>query len=459
MGFKLATILVVVVTCISLALNLSSTSARAEKVALSPEQLHKLATHIVVGQVKAIYSYETKDANWETTHHIAEVAIESVEKGGELKPGGMVYARYWRRSWINPRLQPPDTSGYRFGAKIGDQVRLYLVNKGYDGGGQNSDGGFNVVFNNGCEVLAKSEDNPAVPGASKVKQTPGTDVPSDNAASPRRPSATIISTTTAPALNAESVIAALKDSDPQIRIGAANDVRRLGSRAKEAVPSLIDMLHDKDISLQQAAVAALGQIGPNAKESIPAITEALSGDRAVREPAISAIARIGLEAKSATPALIALFDDPDVHIRLDAAKALCALGQSQAAEPALLDILKSTDDFVRLGAAATLRDIGKQDQACRAVLVEILESRQPSARSVAAYALGDYGRAAKESVPALLIALTDQSTFGYVREAAANALGKIDPNDPEVVKALTAAMKDKRKGVQKAAASALKKSG
>ena len=73
--------------------------------------------------------------------------------------------------------------------------------------------------------------------------------------------------------------------------------------------------------------------------------------------------------------------------------------------------------------------------------------------------MGDYGRFAKEAVPVLLITLKDQSTFGEVREAAASALGKIDPNDPEVIKALTAALKDKRKGVQKAAASALKKSG
>jgi HEAT repeat protein len=296
-------------------------------------------------------------------------------------------------------------------------------------------------------------------GASTDKPTVASDVLSDKVASRSRPltATTTTSWVGANTLDAPSVLAALKDRDPQIRIRAAYSVRNLGARATEAVPSLLEMLHEKDISSQRAAVTALGDIGPNAKESIPDLTEALKGDRALRQLAISAIAKIGPEAKSATPALIALFNDSDENVRLEVAKALCTLGQSEAAEPALLGLLKSTDDFVRLRAVATLREIGKQDQSCRAALIQILESRQQSARSVAAYALGDYGRAAKEAVPALLIALKDQSTFGYVREAAATALGKIEPNDPEVIKALTAALKDKRKGVQHAAASALKK--
>jgi HEAT repeat protein len=182
------------------------------------------------------------------------------------------------------------------------------------------------------------------------------DVPSDKTVSPSRLTTAAAGPTKVRANNMDipGILASLKDSDPQVRIRAANDVRRLGGRAKEAVPSLIEMLRDKDVSLQRAAARAMGQLGPNAKDALTALTEAIKGDRTLREPAISAIAKIGLEAKSAAPALIVLFDDDDEHIRLDAAKALRALGQSEAAEPALLDLFKSTDDFVRLDAAAAL---------------------------------------------------------------------------------------------------------
>ncbi len=130
---------------------------RAEKVPLSPEELTKLATHIVVGKVNAVYTFDTKDAEWHTTHYVAEIAVDKLEKGDGLKPGGLVYVRYWTRDWISPKQQPPGTNGHTGMGNAGDQVRLYLVNKGYDGGGNVSDGGFNVVFRNGCEVLPKPQ--------------------------------------------------------------------------------------------------------------------------------------------------------------------------------------------------------------------------------------------------------------------------------------------------------------
>lgn len=143
--------------CVALA-----TPARAEKEPLSQDELQKMATHIVVGKVNAIYSYNTKDPTWLTTHCVAEVAVEKVEKGEGLKPGASVYARFWHRRWISPLEQPPGSNGHDGMGNVGDKVRLYLIDKGYDGSGENTDGGFNVAYTNGCGVLQKAEGRKSV---------------------------------------------------------------------------------------------------------------------------------------------------------------------------------------------------------------------------------------------------------------------------------------------------------
>lgn len=137
---------------------LGTAAARAEKALLSPAEMTKLATHVVVGKVKAIYSYETKGAQWHTWHTVAEVVVDRVEKGKDLQPGQLVYVRYWQRAWISPERQPPGTNGHTGVAAVGKTARYYLVNKGYDGDGESTDGGFNVVFGNGCEVLVPEGD-------------------------------------------------------------------------------------------------------------------------------------------------------------------------------------------------------------------------------------------------------------------------------------------------------------
>jgi hypothetical protein len=132
-------------------------SARAEKVPLSEQELKDMATNIIVGKVNAVYTRESQNTQYRVTHHVAEVTVEKTEKGEGLKPGGLVYVRYWTQHWIGAGLPPPGTAGHRGMGNIGDNVRLYLVNKGYDGGGHVTDGGYNVVFANGCEVLPKAD--------------------------------------------------------------------------------------------------------------------------------------------------------------------------------------------------------------------------------------------------------------------------------------------------------------
>ncbi len=129
-------------------------SLTAEIVNKSPEELQKLATHIVVGQVTAIYERTETGDTWSTTYCIAEIKISSLEKGNGLGQDQLVYVRYWHRAWVGQGQIPPSTVGYRGLPRRGDHVRVFLARNAYDGFGQgNKDGGYNVIGPNGFEIL------------------------------------------------------------------------------------------------------------------------------------------------------------------------------------------------------------------------------------------------------------------------------------------------------------------
>jgi hypothetical protein len=126
---------------------------RAEKVNMSAEELRKTATHIVTGQVVAIYERTETDGDWKYTRYVAEVRVSDCEKGDGVKKGDLVYVRYWSRSWQGKGDVPPSTSGHRDLPGDGSTIRAYLARNGYDGFGETKDGGFNVLGANGFEKL------------------------------------------------------------------------------------------------------------------------------------------------------------------------------------------------------------------------------------------------------------------------------------------------------------------
>src|SRR5262245_58104344 len=127
--------------------------AHAEKVPLSPEELRKTATHVVVGQVTAIYTRDETTAEWRYTHYIAEVRVTETEKGDGLKKGEPVYVRYWHRQWIGREKQRPDTNGHRGLPNQGETIRVYMARNAYDGLGNTNDGGINVIGAKGSEPV------------------------------------------------------------------------------------------------------------------------------------------------------------------------------------------------------------------------------------------------------------------------------------------------------------------
>jgi len=142
-------------------------AVHAEKASLSPDRLKQTATHVVVGKVHFIYmrsdnghtqpnQARSSDArDWAYTRYLAEVQIQSTEKGEHLQPGELVYVRYWTRRWRGKGPIPTSTGGHRGLPSQGDTVRIYLARNAYDGFTfQNHDNGFNVIGANGFERIA-----------------------------------------------------------------------------------------------------------------------------------------------------------------------------------------------------------------------------------------------------------------------------------------------------------------
>ena len=121
---------------------------------MPPAGLEKTATHVITGEVAAIYKRKTVEGDWTYTRHVAEVRVKTVEKGEGLKPGDLAYVRYWRRSWSGRGDMPLSTGGHRGLPKEGETLRIYLAQNAYDGfHTENHDGGFNVIGANGFERM------------------------------------------------------------------------------------------------------------------------------------------------------------------------------------------------------------------------------------------------------------------------------------------------------------------
>jgi hypothetical protein len=112
---------------------------------LSPERLKEEASHIVVGEVRVVYSAERagERGGFVDRVYCIEVMPSAMEKGEGLKEGRVIFARTWRPAkrpagWAGPQ-------GQDVIPEAGKRVRVYLV--------EGKDGGMDLVGPNGVEVL------------------------------------------------------------------------------------------------------------------------------------------------------------------------------------------------------------------------------------------------------------------------------------------------------------------
>ncbi|NLF77026.1 MAG: HEAT repeat domain-containing protein [Chloroflexi bacterium] len=265
----------------------------------------------------------------------------------------------------------------------------------------------------------------------------------------------------------EPLIVALKDASADVREAAAKALGEIGDARAEkplfdaiklseqmsAAPAggpLADlfMVIGRDIQIGEqkvrvAAMVALGKMGAPVVE--PLIAALNDPDKHKRQAAAEALGEIG-DVRAVQPLIAALKASPLAEIA--AASALAKMG-APAVEPLLVALRNSADEIDKLDKAQA--KIGPLDAEARLIAVRTVEEHGLLRRM--ALVLGKIGAPAVES---LLTALRDSKK--EVRRAAASALG--ETGDARAVELLIVALRDNTdKYMRSEAAEALGKIG
>jgi peptidyl-prolyl cis-trans isomerase A (cyclophilin A) len=200
----------------------------------------------------------------------------------------------------------------------------------------------------------------------------------------------------------------------------------------------------------RAAQALRGQ-GAAAKAALPELVELLKDEQPyVRVEAGRALVAIGITEKEVAP-LVARLGLADPEVGLLVAEALAGLGEP--AMPELVKALAGKDERARRGAITAVGLAGRHAAAAVPDLLDLLASEDPATRKLAGEALRRCAPWAAEYVPEIL----DRLRFGKdeVRWAAASVLARIGPAAKEAVQALREMRAEGNEQLSSAAAEAL----
>ncbi len=275
-----------------------------------------------------------------------------------------------------------------------------------------------------------------------------------------------------------SVIEALKDEDPVVRLAAVHALRRLrgpgavealedtcrdtdaGVRAasartlgilvdEKALPQLVELLHDSNGFVRGAAAEALGKLGDRSATS--ALIGVLTGD--VKQPATAADPG-GLVISTEAGPLPEIARMKVVEEKIIAVKALGDIRDPASVDSLIERGLNAEDPGLRaesavsLGKIGEVRAVGPLEAAVRPYYqaapadsegvtiatgpidekVRLMKEKESRVRASVAWALGQIGDANAKEI--LTHAVNDENSL--VRDAAAEALAKISEKEEKV---------------------------
>lgn len=262
-------------------------------------------------------------------------------------------------------------------------------------------------------------------------------------------------------------VAFLTNENPEVAQLAAEQVRNLGDLPAEAIPLLVAALDQTDGQIRSAAAAALAAQRGKAAAAAPALAEAVRKtfskpydpnepyDSRTDEKYWEALRRIG---EPATGSLVGLLTHHHPRVRGLAARTIGEIGPpAKAAADPLKAALRDDYGFVAIEAACALCAIG----AGQAEAVELIKRAMDTRNSVALQAIEAIPRMKEAGQPLIPLALAKLTSDNLsARVGAVDLVGKLDKAEaakwvPELAKLVS----DKEPAVRDHVADVLKKLG
>src|SRR5947209_14766661 len=221
---------------------------------------------------------------------------------------------------------------------------------------------------------------------------------------------------------------ALSDSEPNVRMAAAEALRFYPEHYDESLPLIIGLVKDRGHQVRERTLFVLEQM---VKPGTP-------------------------EAAAVAPAMIGALEDPKPNARLEAGRALFVIGQGLRAVPALACLVREGRGSHRLGALGFLLRMKQLPKEIEPDLREMIVSQNVWERIWGAEAFIKMGRA-ELAVPVLHDLLKSgniderlaaaQSLLSIGQAAAIRTVLQEAENHPEArIRARAAAIQEKMKG-------------
>lgn len=281
----------------------------------------------------------------------------------------------------------------------------------------------------------------------------------------------------------------LRDQDPKVRREAGETLGQLAEAVNSTAFRLNQHFEYENEETLVAQLKAVEQMGPSVQPDLGSRVVQYCAHKNVEVRYAAVRATVRLREPLAVPALIALLKDPEVRIRRQAAAGFRFYGghAARAAVPALVETVKNAkeDNEVRQYAASALGEMGlaanqalptliqtfknkNNDAMLRGAtiisigrlapgeksvltwLIELLEDKQDFRnRSFAGLAIQEMGPQAKDTVPALIVALRvetikDPDLAKHVQYTVIRALSAIGPDAESAVPQLVGILKNKQ---------------
>jgi len=216
-------------------------------------------------------------------------------------------------------------------------------------------------------------------------------------------------------------------SDPELRRFSVWALGRVQAPPELAVPLLLTALADSQPQMRISAAQSLAQVVPDARPDVVAalLHATRDADPGVVRTALFALRETrGLPAGEVLQVAIGLLGHQDYYLRHEAANVLARL--KDGALPALDQLrvaLADSEEIVRNSAAAAIAAIGPEAAPAVPELITALQDTKSGTRMFAARALGAIGPGAAIALPALEAARDDEGH--YTRAEVEQAIRRI----------------------------------